>query len=87
MTTLTQLPEKLETAAPSRARYVVLSWLCLAAAISYICRLSIGVAESTIRADFAASIEQNVVHGSDAADTAAREIAFFFSDSDLCARR
>lgn len=44
-------------------------------------------APGTIRADFAASIEQNVVHGSDAADTAAREIAFFFSDSDLCARR
>jgi nucleoside-diphosphate kinase len=44
-------------------------------------------APGTIRADFAASIEQNVVHGSDAADTAAREIAFFFSESDLCARR
>jgi nucleoside-diphosphate kinase len=44
-------------------------------------------APGTIRADLAASIEQNVVHGSDAADTATREIAFFFSESDLCARR
>jgi nucleoside-diphosphate kinase len=43
-------------------------------------------APGTIRADLAASIEQNVVHGSDAADTAAREIAFFFSDSDICPR-
>lgn len=32
-------------------RYAVLAWLCLAAAISYICRLSISIAESTIRAD------------------------------------
>jgi nucleoside-diphosphate kinase len=44
-------------------------------------------APGTIRADLAASIEQNVVHGSDAPDTAAREIAFFFADSDLCPRR
>ena len=44
-------------------------------------------APGTIRADLAASIEQNVVHGSDAPDTAAREIAFFFCESDLCARR
>jgi nucleoside-diphosphate kinase len=43
-------------------------------------------APGTIRADFASSIEQNVVHGSDAADTAAREIRFFFSDSDICPR-
>jgi nucleoside-diphosphate kinase len=40
-------------------------------------------AAGTIRADLAASIEQNVVHGSDAADTAAREIRFFFSDSEI----
>jgi nucleoside-diphosphate kinase len=40
-------------------------------------------APGTIRADFAASIEQNVVHGSDAPDTAAREIAFFFSTTEL----
>ena len=44
-------------------------------------------AAGTIRADLAASIEQNVVHGSDAADTAAREIRFFFSDSEICERR
>ena len=43
-------------------------------------------APGTIRADLAASIEQNVVHGSDAADTAAREIRYFFSDSDICPR-
>jgi nucleoside-diphosphate kinase len=40
-------------------------------------------APGTIRADLAASIEQNVVHGSDAADTAAREIAYFFSTTEL----
>lgn len=40
----------------------------------------------TIRADFAASIEENVVHGSDAADTAAREIGFFFSETEICPR-
>lgn len=44
-------------------------------------------APGTIRADFAASIEQNVVHGSDAPQTAAKEIGFFFADSDLCPRR
>ena len=43
-------------------------------------------APGTIRADLATSIEQNVVHGSDAAETAAREIRFFFSDSDICER-
>ena len=40
----------------------------------------------TIRADFAASIEENVVHGSDAPETAAVEIAFFFGDDGVCAR-
>jgi nucleoside-diphosphate kinase len=40
----------------------------------------------TIRADFAASIEENVVHGSDGPDTAAQEIAFFFGDDGLCPR-
>ena len=40
-------------------------------------------AAGTIRADLAASIEQNVVHGSDAAETAAREIAYFFSTTEL----
>jgi nucleoside-diphosphate kinase len=40
-------------------------------------------APGTIRADLAASIEQNVVHGSDAAQTAANEIAYFFSTTQL----
>jgi len=40
-------------------------------------------AAGTIRADLAASIEQNVVHGSDAPETAAREIAYFFSTTEL----
>ena len=40
-------------------------------------------APGTIRADLAASIEQNVVHGSDAAETAANEIAYFFSTTQL----
>jgi nucleoside-diphosphate kinase len=40
----------------------------------------------SIRADFAASIEENVVHGSDAAETAAVEIAFFFGDDGVCPR-
>ena len=43
-------------------------------------------AAGTIRADLAKSIEANVVHGSDAAETAAREIAFFFSTLDICPR-
>jgi nucleoside-diphosphate kinase len=43
-------------------------------------------APGTIRADLAKSIEANVVHGSDAADTAALEIGFFFSGTDLCPR-
>lgn len=41
----------------------------------------------TIRADFATSIEQNAVHGSDAAETAKQEIAFFFAEEELCSRR
>jgi nucleoside-diphosphate kinase len=40
-------------------------------------------APGTIRADLATSIEQNVVHGSDAPATAAREIAYFFRDTEL----
>jgi nucleoside-diphosphate kinase len=40
----------------------------------------------TIRADFAESIEENVVHGSDGPDTAAVEIAFFFGDDGICPR-
>ena len=43
-------------------------------------------AAGTIRKDFAASIEENVVHGSDGPDTAAQEIAFFFGDDGLCPR-
>jgi len=43
-------------------------------------------APGTIRADLAQSIEQNVVHGSDAAETAEREIGFFFRDIEICPR-
>ena len=43
-------------------------------------------APGTIRADFASSIEENVVHGSDSAENAAIEIAYFFAASDLCPR-
>ncbi len=42
--------------------------------------------QGTIRADFAESIEENIVHGSDAPETAAQEIAFFFGDGDICPR-
>ena len=42
-------------------------------------------AAGSIRADFADSIEENIVHGSDAAETAANEIAFFFGN-ELCPR-
>ena len=40
----------------------------------------------TIRADYAASIEENIVHGSDAAETAAVEIAYYFGDDGVCPR-
>ncbi len=43
-------------------------------------------APGTIRADLATSIEENVVHGSDSAENAAREIAYFFADISLCPR-
>ncbi|MBV9156569.1 MAG: nucleoside-diphosphate kinase [Acidobacteriaceae bacterium] len=39
--------------------------------------------EGTIRKRFASSIERNCVHGSDAAETAAQEISFFFSTAEL----
>ena len=40
----------------------------------------------TIRADFAQSVEENIVHGSDGPDTARDEIAFFFGDDGVCPR-
>jgi nucleoside-diphosphate kinase len=43
-------------------------------------------APGTIRADLATSIEQNVVHGSDSVENAAREIAYFFAETELCPR-
>ncbi len=43
-------------------------------------------AKGTIRADFAQSIDANAVHGSDSADNAAIEIAYFFPTLDICAR-
>ncbi|MFL6547109.1 MAG: nucleoside-diphosphate kinase [Povalibacter sp.] len=42
--------------------------------------------KGTIRADLASSIEENVVHGSDSADNAKTEIAYFFAATDLWAR-
>jgi nucleoside-diphosphate kinase len=41
-------------------------------------------APGTIRKDFAESIEANSVHGSDSPETAAQEIAFFFSELEIC---
>ncbi len=43
----------------------------------------VNAAEGTIRKDFGESVEANSVHGSDAPDTAAVEIAFFFSDIEI----
>ena len=40
----------------------------------------------TIRADFATSIDANAVHGSDSETSAAREVAYFFGDNEICAR-
>ncbi len=42
--------------------------------------------KGSIRADLATSIDENVVHGSDAPETAAREIAYFFREIELCPR-
>ena len=44
-------------------------------------------APGTIRADFAASIDENAVHGSDAPETAAEEIAFFFAGYEIYSGR
>ncbi len=43
-------------------------------------------APGTIRADFADSIDENAVHGSDSAENAAQEIAYFFRATELCPR-
>jgi len=40
----------------------------------------------TIRADFATTVDENAVHGSDAPETAAEEIKFFFGEDGLCPR-
>lgn len=43
-------------------------------------------AAGTIRADFASTIDENAVHGSDAPETARTEIAYFFSTTEICPR-
>lgn len=43
-------------------------------------------AAGTIRADFAQSIDENAVHGSYSVESAAREVAYFFSADEVCAR-
>lgn len=43
-------------------------------------------AAGTIRADFAETIDANAVHGSDSAESAAREIAYFFNADEVCER-
>ncbi len=44
-------------------------------------------AVGTIRADFAATIDENAVHGSDSVESATREIGYFFADNEVCARK
>jgi nucleoside-diphosphate kinase len=43
-------------------------------------------AAGTIRADFAVSIDENAAHGSDSTTSAAREIDYFFAQTEVCAR-
>ena len=43
-------------------------------------------ASGTIRADFAESLDENAVHGSDSIENAAIEITYFFSEDDICPR-
>jgi nucleoside-diphosphate kinase len=43
-------------------------------------------APGTIRADFAKTIDENVVHGSDGPETASTEISYFFGPSEICPR-
>ena len=40
-------------------------------------------AKGTIRKDFATNVQENAVHGSDSNENAQKEIAFFFTDSEL----
>ncbi len=44
-------------------------------------------AAGTIRADFASTIDANAVHGSDSAESAAREVAYFFNADEICERQ
>lgn len=43
-------------------------------------------AKGTIRADFAKTIDENAVHGSDSPENAKTEIAYFFKDNEICKR-
>ena len=56
------------------------------AGVAEVRALSVMTEKGTIRADFADSIDANAVHGSDAAETAAIEIAFFFPGLNIYAR-